>query len=383
MRGGVRGRGRPGRPGGMFKPKVFVPHLPFDFYVSEQLFQRVKPAPDDSALTQALLKKNQDLTPTSAEQTAILNLVTKIQAVLDNLTVAPGSFEACQIEEVRQVGSFKKGTMMVGNNSADVVVILKTLPTGEAVQALANKVLEEVKAADPALKVTQQVTDAGFDLKGPDGAVAKILISTVPQNLRKLDPELHMSQKLLQNHLTAIRHSRWFEENAHHSSIKVLIRILRDLRSRFEGFQPLTPWIIDLLAHYAIMHHPSRQPQAINIAFRRVLQLLAAGLFLPGSAGIPDPCEGGTFRVHTIMSLEQQDLVCLTAQNLLRILSHGGYKSVLGIGGPQKIETETTVLEGVVITPLTKAYEKLPEKKEDEEMDQEEEDTMETQEQPQ
>uniref|UniRef100_A0A4D5RYY7 DZF domain-containing protein n=1 Tax=Ixodes scapularis TaxID=6945 RepID=A0A4D5RYY7_IXOSC len=40
------------------------------------------------------------------------------------------------------------------------------------------------------------------------------------------------------------------------------------------------------------MHHPSRQPQAINIAFRRVLQLLAAGLFLPGSAGIPDPCEG-------------------------------------------------------------------------------------------
>ncbi|CAN7980627.1 unnamed protein product [Ixodes pacificus] len=291
--------------------------------------------------------------------------------------------------------------MMVGNNSADIVVILKTLPTGEAVQALANKVLEEVKAADPALKVTQQVTDAGFDLKGPDGAVAKILISTVPQNLRKLDPELHMSQKLLQNHLTAIRHSRWFEENAHHSSIKVLIRILRDLRSRFEGFQPLTPWIIDLLAHYAIMHHPSRQPQAINIAFRQdlsillnycfhamettisLLQLLAAGLFLPGSAGIPDPCEGGTFRVHTIMSLEQQDLVCLTAQNLLRILSHGGYKSVLGIGGPQKIETETTVLEGVVITPLTKAYEKLPEKKEDEEMDQEEEDTMETQEQPQ
>ncbi|KAG0424874.1 hypothetical protein HPB47_027917 [Ixodes persulcatus] len=341
---------------------------------SEQLFQRVKPAPDDSALTQALLKKNQDLTPTSAEQTAILNLVTKIQAVLDNLTVAPGSFEACQIEEVRQVGSFKKGTMMVGNNSADIVVILKTLPTGEAVQALANKVLEEVKAADPALKVTQQVTEAGFDLKGPDGAVAKILISTVPQNLRKLDPELHSRWWLAR-----ARAAAQLCQNAHHSSIKVLIRILRDLRSRFEGFQPLTPWIIDLLAHYAIMHHPSRQPQAINIAFRRVLQLLAAGLFLPGSAGIPDPCEGGTFRVHTIMSLEQQDLVCLTAQNLLRILSHGGYKSVLGI----EIETETTVLEGVVITPLTKAYEKLPEKKEDEEMDQEEEDTMETQEQPQ
>lgn len=377
----MRGRGRAGRPGGMFKPKVFVPHLPFDFYVCEQQFQRVKPAPDDNALTQALLKKNQDLTPTSTEQASILNLMTKIQAVLDNLTVAPKTLDACQIEEVRQVGSFKKGTMMVGHNVADVVVILKTLPTGEAVQALANKVIEDVKAADPTYTLTHVMTDGGFDLKVPDGATARILISTILQNLHKLDPELHLKQKLQQNHLTAIRHSRWFEENAHHSSIKVLIRILRDLRNRFEGFQPLTPWIIDLLAHYAIMVHPSRQPQPINIAFRRVLQLLAAGLFLPGSAGIPDPCEGGTFRVHTVMSLEQQDLVCLTSQNLLRILSHGGYKSILGIGGPEKVDTETTVLEGVVITPLAQVYEKFTEKKEDEEMEQEEEDKMETQEQ--
>lgn len=382
MRGGMRGRGRAGRPGGMFKPKVFVPHLPFDYYVCEQNFQKVKPPPDDNALTQALLKKNQDLTPTSAEQTSILNLMNKIQSVLDTLIVSPKTLDACQIEESRQVGSFKKGTMMIGNNVADIVVILKTLPTGEAVQALANKVQEDIKAMDSSLKLTHQMTEAGFDLKLPDGATAKVLISTIHQNLNKLDPELHLKQKLQQNHLTAIRHSRWFEENAHHSSIKVLIRILRDLRNRFEGLQPLTPWIIDLLAHYAIMVHPSRQPLPINIAFRRVLQLLAAGLFLPGSAGIPDPCDGGgTFRAHTVMSLEQQDLVCLTAQNLLRILSHGGYKSILGIGGPKKVDTETTVLEGVVITPLTPVYEKFAEKKEDEEMDQEEEDKMETQEQ--
>jgi DZF domain len=99
------------------------------------------------------------------------------------------------------------------------------------------------------------------------------------------------------------------------------------------------------------MYNPSRQALPINVAFRRVLQLLAGGLFLPGSAGkisaaplqvpnsddflcspgIPDPCEGGTVRVHTALTLEQQDLLCLTCQTLMRILQHGGYKVILGL----------------------------------------------------
>ncbi|KAB0790853.1 hypothetical protein PPYR_05607 [Photinus pyralis] len=389
VRGGMRGRGGMGRGigRGPFKPKIFLPRHPFDLTLCESTFPRVKPIPDETAFTQALLKRNADLSPTPAEQTAILNLVTKIQSVLDNLVVAPGGFDACQLEEVRQVGSFKKGTMVTGHNVADIVVILKTLPTREAVEALGNKVKEDLKnlmkseVVPKGEALTHEINERGFEISNSFACV-RVLVTTVHHNLRKLDPEIHLDQKIMLSHLAAIRHSRWFEENAHHSSIKVLIRLLRDLRSRFDGFEALTPWMLDLLAHFAIMNNPSRQALPINQAFRRVFQLLAAGLFLPGSAGITDPCEGGSIRIHTAMTLEQQDICCLTAQTLLRVLSHGGYKHILGLEENASIAKEMSVWDGVVVSPLDKAYDKTPEKKdgeeEDEDMEAEGDESMET-----
>lgn len=88
------------------------------------------------------------------------------------------------------MGSHKKGTILAGHNVADVVVILKTLPTLEAVQALANKVSEDLRATDPHEIFSTLPNESGFEISSSEATV-KILIATIPPNLKKLDPQLH------------------------------------------------------------------------------------------------------------------------------------------------------------------------------------------------
>jgi len=399
MRGRGRGRGMGpgmwGPPRGPMPhgipPKPFVPHIPFDLaQCGDSAWVKCKTANEsaEKAFSEAVMKRNTLLTPPQKEQDAVSNLVTKITGVLDNLIVTPGCFEAAQIEEIRQVGSFKKGTILSNRKTADLVVVLKTLPTKTAVEALGKKCKEDL--AKEGIKPTTLTTnDAGFVI-AHSSATVNVLIATIPPNIRKLDPELHLDAKRVQLHAAAIRHARWMEENAGHANIKVLIRLVKDMARRFTGLSSLTPWIIDLLSHYAVINHmgftPEKKPEAaegaqeaeevggpqplpVHLAFRRVLQLMAAGFFLPGSVGIPDPCEMGSVRVHTVLTLEQQDQVCYTAQTLLRVLCHGGFKQVLGLEGNATIATEVSLWDGVEVTPGGKIYDAEVEKKKMEEED--------------
>ncbi|CAL4164861.1 unnamed protein product, partial [Meganyctiphanes norvegica] len=373
----TRGRGgrgmrmmRPMGPGPHFGPKMkqFIPRLPFDMVLCESAFPKVKPLADESAFTQALLKRNTDLSPTPAEQAAVLNLVTKIQAVLDNLIVDPGTFDACQIEEVRQVGSYKKGTMMTAHNVADIVVILKTLPTKEAVEALGKKVTDDLRAQDPQEVNVGSLTPSGPGfLASSDSSTIRITLVSIHKTSRRLILDFvstPVSPQLFNCNLYALRHMRTHQWRLHkHSSSVVIILLFQHWRLHFDGTDDLHP-LVYLMSHFTLEVVYCRQSVLVVETFLHCLDDCSP-LFLTGSVsafiGLLEPCDRAFLPLHRCMSSDER-LIYLSGQLLRRVLSHGGYKQILGLEGNSSIASEMSVWDGVVVSALEKAYEKPPER---------------------
>ena len=121
---------RPKMPPPSFQNKFQVTHQAFDPMLAEEHFGKATSDVNDEPLTAALLKRTQELTPNNAEQQAVQNLVTKVESVVESLILAPQGL-TIPVDEVRSVGSYKKGTMLAGHPVADLVVILKETPSGK------------------------------------------------------------------------------------------------------------------------------------------------------------------------------------------------------------------------------------------------------------
>ena len=113
------------------------------------------------------MKKNEDLLPTESICRELALLCNRVMSALEALIVDPGP--GCPgIEDVKVVGSFKKGTMLNGSVTADVVCQLRSLPTHEVVAKLSRRVLEEMRLVIGYTPVTLLPNETGFEISSAD-----------------------------------------------------------------------------------------------------------------------------------------------------------------------------------------------------------------------
>ncbi|CAF4459897.1 unnamed protein product, partial [Rotaria sp. Silwood2] len=225
----------------------------------------------------------------------------------------------------------------------------------EAIEQLGNRLKQDLQNECPSNEealLSIQTTDYGLSFENGTMAV-HLLLTTLPANWHSLDPTIHLDRAMCKRNFNATKHAKWVDEVCIHPSNKVLVRLLKDLRQRFHGLEPLNPWLINLLAHHCVINNNSSEQLPPSYAFKRALQLLSSGLFLPGSNGLYDPFSDTNMnpsRSHTIMTPEEQDRLCYTSQTLLRALAiHPKY--VLGIENGPDIFAGPCQLNGVLFVP--------------------------------
>lgn len=131
------------------------------------------------------------------------------------------------------------------------------------------------------------------------------LLAAIPSDqLSQLDPGLHIKASAIEQNLAALRHALWFDEHAGQPAIKILIRLIKDVKQRCTGMAAFDVWTLELLCHYCVTCTPDRNPLPLSLAFRRFFQLLSSGFLLHTSVGVADPCDP-TRRINYGFSLKE------------------------------------------------------------------------------
>jgi len=86
--------------------------------------------------------------------------------------------------------------------------------------------------------------------------------------------------------------------------------------------------------------------------------LIASGFLLHTSVGVADPCDP-TRRINYGFDLPESDLICRTAQFIIRLLIHEQYDRISAVKLTHKdIGSENETLPNLNIAPLKEAYNK-------------------------
>ncbi|CAL2045995.1 unnamed protein product [Caenorhabditis brenneri] len=334
----------------------------YDLTLDGSNLGKSKNSATDPQFDKEILDRGANLTPSVEYQTRVIQYAKKVIVALEKER-EEHTLPEIGISYVGLVGSFATETSTHSSDKSDVVVQVNILPSYETTAELGRKLVENMKLADPKETGEPLPTDYGCLLLSHICQV-RILFTINPHDAAKLEPGLHLDVKQMMLNYFAIRHAAWFSEMSRNmpqdfqQEYRALVRVLKDVRSRYKNFKPMSLWTLQYISFYCLVHGPNRQKVSLGTAFRRFFELIASGALLPKVSVLNDPT-APNHRIGFDLSLEEMDTVCIGAQTIVRILATGndGYRTVLGIQGTPADLTQTiSTWNGIEIKPGVEAY---------------------------
>uniref|UniRef100_A0A2P2HZK8 Zinc finger RNA-binding protein-like n=2 Tax=Hirondellea gigas TaxID=1518452 RepID=A0A2P2HZK8_9CRUS len=248
------------------------------------------------------------------------------------------------LKGVMRVGILAKGLLLRGDNRVELVVLCGEKPTRTLLDRVADALPQHLATVAPNEKyeVQRVVENAALQVVHENLTVTIILTAPLMREpvhhegtaesqvaAVKDAPDVLDKTKCL-DALAALRHAKWFQARANGlQSCVMVIRIMRDLCHRLPTWSVISSWALELICEKVI--GSGGQPMSPGDGIRRVLEAISAGLLLPGTPGLLDPCEKDPTDAAARLSNQEREEITSSAQHALRLIAFRQIHKVLGM----------------------------------------------------
>ncbi|CAD6184812.1 unnamed protein product [Caenorhabditis auriculariae] len=235
------------------------------------------------------------------------------------------------LKGVMRVGILSKGLVLNFDEIVDLVVMCTPVPTLE----LVDKVQTLFEKLSESTNVERGVSLASFVVSSENSKL-KCRISLTSSAIRtdQSDPvgnDVKCVDKLYcLEALAQLRHAKWFQARCTYlQSCSITLRILREIRNRFNVWKPLSDWMCELLVEKILTSNSGPLPP--SDAFRRVMEAFSSGILSQSGIEITDPCEKEKTNPLQSLTKKQKDDLTVSANEFIRLIAFNQFYKVLGM----------------------------------------------------
>ncbi|OAF70442.1 Zinc finger RNA-binding protein 2 [Intoshia linei] len=259
------------------------------------------------------------------------------------------------IRSVDRVSFLSKGLLIKSDKSVDLVVSCLSEPTMQFLVTITQKLADKLEEN---YIIELKENESGFTVRKKDETVLNTVsvVFTSPI-IRKMcengknefkqennDSTRKLNRAVCLKALAELRHSKWFQGMiGNYSPVLKVLRIMRFLIANNSAWHCVQQWPLELLMEKAQRTIYNAQDNVLYVTvgalFKRVIQIVAQGIFLSDEFSISDPCEINVKNTFSYLTIEERQNLTFESQKMLRQLTFNhNIHEIFGFEEPIKEE---------------------------------------------